>query len=300
MKLRARAISCGALLSGMFLACAAPRSEESSFARGAQPSDTRAPDATARQSTSPAGWEREVERLDAASDPAEWQRAIDTRPRDVAWPRATVELLARHAVATLGACVTNEAFSAPGDALAWLVVAEQRLARAENELALVAFARAGARVTTPKLADLLRVGEARALIRLGRSDAARTPLATIAARPDPETARAALAWLGAVELASERPRLAETLLARALALNSAHAWPEHAQAEANLGVALLTNGDEGGGLAHLRAARALFASAGRAVDVAQTFENEIAYFDAAGRSAEASRARAEFELARRR
>lgn len=247
-------------------------------------------------------WERAVELASSspAVDPGFWERGLALRPESAVWPRATTDALAKRVVAQLGDGIASDLASARPETLAWAVVAEQRLARGESQAALLAFARAGALAHTARLGGLLRVGEARALVHLGRADAARAALSTIAASSEPVLARAGLAWMGALELDAGRVGLARALLTRALDGDSTGAWPERAQAEANLGLALLMDGDEAAGLEQLRGAQARFASEGRTDECVLALENEIAYLDGAGRGPDATRARTELELARRR
>ncbi|MBM3983100.1 MAG: hypothetical protein FJ304_23075 [Planctomycetes bacterium] len=145
----------------------------------------------------------------------------------------------------------------------------------------------------PITRDGLAVAQARVLLLLDQRQAASAILVDVAGRPNGRYAPAATALLGAMKLAEGAYDPARKLLLQALAIPGE--WPGRAEADADLGLAYLSSGDESLGLRWLAAAREKFRAAGAVDLLGQSWQNEARYWEATGRASEAAKAR---ELAR--
>ena len=117
--------------------------------------------------------------------------------------------------------------------------------------------------SNPLAAARLQIAQTRALVRLGQSSAATAMLINLAGQGDPQVARPAMALLGTLKLRQGAAEQGFNLLHRAVEQDSALAWPERTEAEANLGLAYLIVGDEPTGLRWLHEAQQSFESAGQ-------------------------------------
>lgn len=232
-------------------------------------------------------------------EPAFWERALAERPVAEEWPASVHEALARAANVHLDAGLQDPVPAIAGDAAAWVVAGAQRTLRGELEAALMAYSRALAVASDAHVRACIEIEQAACLARLQRKDAARTILLRSCDHADPRIARAALAWLGVLEVELERAREARVLLGRALALAPEVAWAQRARCEANLGLALLLLGEDNDGLRVLHAAQARFESERRFEELAQSLRNELAYFTSAGDAARSAEARARLALVER-
>ncbi|MFN0244973.1 MAG: hypothetical protein ACKVWV_18980 [Planctomycetota bacterium] len=254
-----------------------------------------------------AAWRTAVEaaapRTDPAlgwCEPAFWERALAERPVNEAWPASVHEQLARAANVHLDAGLDDPASSIAAETAGWVVIGAQRTQRAELEAALMAHSRALGTALDVHVRACIEIEQAACLARLDRKDAARTILLRWCDHADARIARAALAWLGLLEVELERAHEARRLLERALALALDNPWTQRARCEANLGLALLLLGEESEGLRVLHAAQARFEADGRFEDAARALRNEVAYFTSAGEAARSAEARARLAVVERR
>lgn len=229
-----------------------------------------------------AAWSEAVEtaaaladRVEEVFDPAFWERAINLKPPGTAWPPGVVGRLAKRAERSLGT-------SLEGEAAIWACVGERRLSRGEAKSALMAFSKAGD-------ADPLRVARARALAAAGEVHAARAMIAPLAAKADGPAVKGAEALMGALELRVGAVERGLALLRKAT--EGEADWPGRAQAEANLGLALLGAGQEKDGLRWLRSAQTRYEVARDPEGLSRALRDEARWAESAGRSGEADRAR---------
>jgi len=192
--------------------------------------------------TDAATWTAAVDRLAAATAanprvamPATWQRAAATRPEAGRWP-SNVDAAMRGVVGP-----DAGAFAASLDDLLTYAVAQMQLRRGDALAALVAFRSLERPDLAPSARGLAEVGQAKALVAMGRSGDARAVLATTVTSSDPTAVAAGLAQLGAIELAENRPAVALALLQKAAA-SPATAWSDRGGALGNLAAALAANG----------------------------------------------------------
>lgn len=264
------------------------------------------PAASTESESTTGAWRAAVEaaapRTDPAlgwCEPAFWERALAERPIAEAWPASVHEQLARAANVHLGAGLHDPASSITAETAGWIVIGAQRTQRAELEAALMAHSRALGAANDVHVRACIEIEQAACLARLDRKDVARTILLRWCDHADARIARAALAWLGLLEVELERAEEARRLLERALALARDIPWAQRARCEANLGLALLLLGEESEGLRVLHEAQARFEADGRFEDAVQALRNEVAYFTSAGDTARSAKARARLAVVER-
>ncbi len=219
------------------------------------------------------------------ADPILLERAAYLRPANTPWPRPAQQRLCDVSIRQgiifpalapqRGAPPTSVTDEAP----LWSVIGHWRLARNESQAALIGLKRAESMTSNPLAAARLQIAQTRALVRLGQSSAATAMLINLAGQGDPQVARPAMALLGTLKLRQGAAEQGFNLLHRAVEQDSALAWPERTEAEANLGLAYLIVGDEPTGLRWLHEAQQSFESAGQHDELVQSLENEAAYLD---------------------
>ncbi len=220
------------------------------------------------------------------ADPALWERVAYLRPVGHDWPAAVRQL--RQEGNVHPAAVRTPSAQAD-EVLLWRAIGSARLARREAQAALLAFKRAETCCADRATAASLQLDEAKALIALDQTPAALALLAPLAGKPDSPARRPAYALLGALKFRAGQVQQAVTMLKRAVEPDGKGDWPGLADAEADLGLAYLAGGEEEKGLRWLHSARARFEKAGDQASVAQTVENEAAYFEHTGKRDEATR-----------
>jgi tetratricopeptide (TPR) repeat protein len=204
--------------------------------------------------------------LDAATpvaDPVLWTRLAALRPSNVDWPRPGAAASPRD--------------NAAAEVDLWKNVGQWRLDRAEHQIALSAFKRAETLAGTDPQRDELQLAEARALMQMRQPAAAVTLLARLAEQNEPNTVAPALAMLGSIKLAQGDKLHGLALLQRAIEAHPGLEWHGRAEAEADLGLALLMNGDEPGGLRCLHQAQVSFEKEGSTDMLIQCLNNEANY-----------------------
>lgn len=225
-----------------------------------------------------------ADRVEDVFDPGFWERAFNLRPAGAAWSPTAKAMLVRRAERVAGLPAVPE----DPEGAFWACLGAQRLARGEVRSALVAFTRSD---TSEASRDFLSLGQARALAALGQAQAARALLGPLAARPEGAVVRPAEALLGSLELKLGAVDRAVALLRKATEGAAEADWQGRASAEANLGLALLSAGDEKEGLRWLRAAQQRFDAAKDIEGLVQSLRNELRWAEKAGREETAERAR---------
>src|SRR5262249_40753379 len=157
----------------------------------------------------------------------------------------------------------------------WSGIGHFRLERGEGQGALVALKRAEGMTADAAMRGRLQIGEARALLELNQQAAAVGLLVRFANQTSSEVAAPALALLGAVKFQDKNVDQALVLLKRAVGQGSAEDWPGRAEAEADLGLAFLSVGNEVHGLAWLHSAQCRFEAVGDASLLIQCLTNEM-------------------------
>jgi len=224
-------------------------------------------------------------------DPSLWERALALRPPGAPWPEEVRALALRLAPPPRARATTAPSPPPPVEAALRLGIGRARLDRGERQGALESLMRAEALSPDEDLALELRLAVARALARLGETVAAQSRLAGIAARPGTPASRRVLALQGALELKVGDARRAQALLRAALAPEGGFDGPDRADAEANLGLACLTLGEDAEGLRRVRAGALRHENEGRPGLVVQCVRNELRFLETAGRAEEAEQAR---------
>lgn len=207
----------------------------------------------------PAAWRRAVtlatatvRRHPSSADPWAWRRALELQPAGESWPHdADAALLA--SLPELRVAGATEPLVAT-----WFAVGEQHRRRDEPLAALTAFRQAESLAKAPTWRALAQVGQARALLAGGRSGDARGALEPSLLGDDGAGKACALAMLAAIELAEERPAVAQQLLDKAFTMVGEGAFPLRGSALANLGIARLQLGQAVAGQQALVQARAAF------------------------------------------
>ena len=224
----------------------------------------------------------------AVADPILWERLAYLRPANVSWPPAVEQRMAdlnvRFGIAIsprTSEVLPAKADSAFGESALWTNIGHWRLARDESQAALVALKRAESMTSDQLAANQLRLSQAKSLARLGQAPAASAMLIGLAGQSDKRVSRPAMAMLGALKLQQGSTQQGFNLLHRAVEEDPGLVWPEHAQAEADLGLAYLLSGEEETGLKWLHNAQKGFESAGRSDQLVQCLENEAAYLEQA-------------------
>jgi hypothetical protein len=179
----------------------------------------------------------------------------------------------------------------PAQAVAWLTIGHWRLERGEPKSALAALKKAETADTTGVWREWTQLQQGKALMQLGQSPAAVTILTGLAETASPPCRLAALATLGACKFRDGHVQQSLIFLKKAVE-ESKDAFPGRAEAEADLGLAYLSTGDESSGLDHLHAAQKSFAEKGRGPSLWLSLENEVSYLRHVGRTEDASRVEA--------
>src|SRR5262249_10794664 len=155
---------------------------------------------------------------------------------------------------------------------------QHRFARNEPQAALLAFKRAETSATEPAVQAQLRLEQAKCLSRLQQEGAATAILMAMINKQEPGLYQPALAILGSIKLQSGQTDFGQRLLQRALEPSPAFEWPQRGEAEADLGLAYLMQGDEPAGLRWLHSAQRRFEAAGQHELLAKSLWNEARYF----------------------
>jgi hypothetical protein len=239
-----------------------------------------------RVSDSAAAWQRAATELAAVHDPILWQRLLEGKPADAAWPAEVRAALARRESTTMPARPAGgEGFD---EGLLWWQVAQWRLERNETSASLLAFTHAESQARSEEARSRGRIGQARALLVMGQDPPAMVILAAEIQSPQPATACQALAVLGAVRLQQGQVQQGLAMLRQAVQNPSGARWPGYSLAQADLALACLDAGkdQEAQGLRLLHEAQDAFAREGCLAELCQCLTNEADYLRKAGRTDE--------------
>lgn len=222
---------------------------------------------------------RAAARACGVRDPVFWQRLLELKPADAAWPSAVQERFAP-ASAAAGAAAFDE-----GEI--WRQLGQWRLEQGEEAASLLAFAQAQSLSTSDLVRGQSRIGQARALAAMGQFPPAVAILSSLADAPQPAVAGQALAVLGVVSLQQGRGAEGMAMLQRAVE-NANVRWDEFSTAQADLALAYLSAGSEAKGLPLMHEAQSQFQRDGRIADLCQCLDNEAAYLKQSGHGDQAA------------
>lgn len=219
------------------------------------------------------------------ADPVLWERLLALRPPEAAWPPETLRQVA--SLSLLRLPLPPDLAADESAACIWQAIGQWRLQRREPQAALLALRHAEAASQEPWQRDFLRLGQARALVQLEQSDAARAVLVGLSQHPQAQVARPAMALLGVLQLQRGQTRQGITLLRRAVEAETGLEWSGRGEAEADLGLAYLLLGEETPGLRWLHSAQQRFRAAGQEELLRTALRNEAHYLEHIGRRNEA-------------
>jgi hypothetical protein len=231
-----------------------------------------------------AAWRRAASQLTGVHDPILWQRLLECKPADAAWPPGVRATFARPQSTTMSASQPSAA-EAFDDGLVWEQIAQWRLERNEASASLLAFAQAETQARSEASRSQARIGQARALLVMGKDPPAMAILAAEAQSKYPATSCHALAVIGVIRLEQGQAQQGLTMLKQAVQNPTGARWPGYCLAQADLGMAYLetTKDQEPLGLGLLHEAQQAFQREGRLADLCQCLTNEAAYLQKAGR-----------------
>jgi tetratricopeptide (TPR) repeat protein len=215
-------------------------------------------------------------------DPVLWERISYLRPVKTPWSAELGQALVRLDPSLITAAPASGASTAAVQCIEsqlWTSIGNWRLERQEAQAALIAFKRAETFSMDNAKRGLLQLAQAQALTQLNQGGPARAVLAKQADSPIPTVAQPALAMLGALKFHEGNLQQGLQLLKKAVEGTGNADWPGRAAAEADLGLAYLSAGDEAAGLRWLRSAQQRFEQAGRHAQLIQALENEAAWFE---------------------
>jgi tetratricopeptide (TPR) repeat protein len=224
-------------------------------------------------------WNQAVSESMELHDPILWERLLELKPANAAWPQQA-------RIRPLEQIATQP--SASGDdfdeGTIWHQTAQWRLERNEASAALLAFAQAQAQSRSARAQGEARIGQARSLIAMGQNAPAMAILGAVVQQPDASVSCHALAVLGVINLQQGRTTEGFNMLQRAVANADHTRWPGFSRAQADLAVAYLAAGKEKEGLPLLHEAQDAFKTEGHIADLCQCLANEAAYLRKAGQS----------------
>jgi tetratricopeptide (TPR) repeat protein len=183
------------------------------------------------------------------------------------------------------------------EAPVWAELGRWRLERGESQAALLAFKRAEALTPSEPGKEQMRLSQARALVQLGQGPAAMDVLVRLALVTSSSVSRPALATLGSLKFQQGQVQQSLALLKKAVEEGAAGYWTGRNEAEADLGLAYLTAGNEANGLRWLHVAQDHFGKASDQAMLSQCLENEAAYLEHVGKAQEAAALRERRRLA---
>ena len=217
-------------------------------------------------------------------DPTYWDKASYLRPNDHAWPQDVATALVAHT-----AIPTNAGTAAPAElqaiaadeepeAIVWGAIGQALSERDDNQAALIALKRAETGSRHDANRGWFRLSEAVALVRLNQIPAATAILVGLASGPNPQLVSAATATLGGIKIRQGDANAGFRLLSKAVEEQPGGEWNGLADAEADLGLAYLTRGEEQKGLKLLHSAQTRYAGAHDDLGLAKSLRNEGEYY----------------------
>ncbi|MFO0903837.1 MAG: hypothetical protein U0939_12605 [Pirellulales bacterium] len=208
-------------------------------------------------------------------DPAFWDAASYLRPVAVEWPASAVS-----EIASLSPIPTDalRGDAAERECVVWSTIGQRLLDRGDHEATLVALKRSEAASADAAVQGWCRVCEANALARVGQTSTATALLAGQLQSSDRRLAAAVAASFGSIKCQAGDVEAGQRLLKKGLESQTLRHWPGLADAEADLGLACLVQGEETDGLRWLRSARSRYEARGETTRVKQTLVNEREYW----------------------
>ena len=217
------------------------------------------------------------------------ERVAGQRPVSAPWPVEVARTLAAVHPQPLMADV-------PVEVLVWSSIGQGRIRASEGAEALSAFRRAASHNRSETWADFLSLQQAKALLMMEQSPTATSMLTVLVGKESSPFRASALALLGAGKLHDGHTQQAVALLREAVGPSHSDLfW--RAEAEANLGLALLVSGDDANGLRYLHSAQDRFHARGDLSSLVESLENELRYHESTGRSARAEDVRRRLQSA---
>ena len=233
-------------------------------------------------------------------DPILWEHLSALRPVTTPWPDVVARSFAHGGKEEQGTFRGQAPANSGGrhspeappvwihEALIWNEIGRWRLERGESQASLLAFKRAEGATQDNGAKEPLRVSQALALIQMGQQGPAQDVLIRLASVSSSAACRPALAMLGALKFQEGEVEQSLALLKKAVEEDRTGTWPERSQAEADLGLAYLTTGDDANGLYWLHAAQQDFEKENDRRGLVRCLENEAAYQDYLGKPTDAS------------
>ncbi|MCY2928343.1 MAG: hypothetical protein NTV86_02395 [Planctomycetota bacterium] len=223
-------------------------------------------------SESVATWSQAARGGTRVKDPILWERIAELKPSGTAWPTE---------VQAWGPATQFD------EGIVWRQIGQWRLERAETTAALLALTRAEAQSRSARTAGLARIAQAQTLLAMNQDAPAMAILNTLVSSPEPSVACGALAVLGVVNIRQGHAPEGRAMLQKAIDTPAGSRWPGFSRAQADLALALLTDGKEVEGLSLLHQAQDAFRREGRLSDLSQCLSNEAAYLRKAGNPGQA-------------
>lgn len=226
----------------------------------------------------------------AVNDPILWERLAAERPVTLTWPSgvgrqvaagnpASSEALVKQVAATVSQNGAPAAEVSADETLIWEEVGRWRQERGELQAAVLAFKHAEGATADEMAKDRLQLSQGEALAEMGQDVLATNVLVHLALKEGAPVSRPALAALGALRFQEGHAEQALAMLQKAVEQDPNGAWPGRFEAEADLGLAYLTVGDEKRGLDSLHAAEQQLEQARKIRRLLQCLDNEAAYFE---------------------
>ncbi len=207
------------------------------------------------------------------ADPVLFEKWVEARPTNTDWPTETFSALRP----TLRDRIPSEALDKDrGDGVVWLAIGSWRLQRGEFRRALSAFKQSEA-MGDECLKGWALLHQAEAMKSLDQSASAATVLASLAERADPVLRRAAWSKLGGFKLQDGHTQQALVFLTKAL--DGKASFPGSGIALADLGITLLTLGQDENGLDYLHRAQEVLSRQGQTEVLLASLENELRFHE---------------------
>jgi tetratricopeptide (TPR) repeat protein len=225
-------------------------------------------------------WNQAASEAVELHDPIFWERLLELKPSNAAWPKQVQACCLEHGV-TRTSVSEMEVFD---EGAVWRQTAQWRLERNEASAALLAFAQAEGQSGSARANGEARIGQARSLIAMGQSAPAMAILSAVVQQPDSSVSCHALAVIGVINLQQGRTTEGLNMLQRAVENSDHTRWPGFSLAQADLALAYLAAEKEKDGLRLLHEAQEAFKREGQIADLCQCLANEAAYLRKAGRT----------------
>lgn len=243
-----------------------------------------------------------LEKVPSIKDPSLWNRIIHLRPAAAKWPE---EITTKLEKAFWSACWGNARdkqnrkerdqqgaavdISDP-EAMIYACIGCWYLERREPRPAVISLKHAEVNSDGSYGKELIRLKQAVALAQMNQADSAMPMLMNLSKSINKEIASAGRVMLGTMYLTRGSVERGISLLRETLESGNENSFPGRAQAEADLALAYLSQGDEARGLSWLHTAQSSFEKNDTEQWI-RSIQNEARYMENTGRSSEAERLR---------